>query len=438
MKFFGSLKKLVSVGFEKNGQDLTLRPNQSTTFTAARDIQLPPGDADAVVVGAASTQTLTNKTISGASNTISNISLTGSVTGVLPVANGGTNSSTSLSNNRVIQSSSGAIVEAAAITAARALISDSNGIPTHSTVTDTELAYVSGVTSAIQTQLNATEKTANKGQNNGYASLDSGGKVPASQLPNSVMEFKGNWDASTNTPTLADGTGNAGDVYRANVAGSTDFGSGSITFVVGDWAVYNGTIWEKSHSGADSVLSVNGSTGVVTVNAINQLTGDVTTSAASGSQSLAATIAAGAVTASKLGTVTDGVTLDQSGAGSTLEVKAGGISNTQVSTSAAIAVSKLAAGTDTYVLTTVSGVPTWSAPASTVTTFKDTWATADTATKAITHSLGTTDIVVQIFDIASGETIEVDTVVRTSTSVVTVTASQAPPAGSWRVLIMAI
>lgn len=55
------------------------------------------------------------------------------------------------------------------------------------------------------------------------------------------------------------------------------------------------------------------------------------------------TIAAGAVTATKLSTVTDGVTLDQSGAGSTLEVKSGGISNTQVNASAAIAVSKLAA-----------------------------------------------------------------------------------------------
>jgi hypothetical protein len=37
-------------------------------------------------------QTLTNKTISGASNTITNISLTASVTGTLPVANGGTGS----------------------------------------------------------------------------------------------------------------------------------------------------------------------------------------------------------------------------------------------------------------------------------------------------------------------------------------------------------
>jgi hypothetical protein len=39
-------------------------------------------------------QTLTNKTISGASNTITNVSLTASVTGTLPVANGGTGATT--------------------------------------------------------------------------------------------------------------------------------------------------------------------------------------------------------------------------------------------------------------------------------------------------------------------------------------------------------
>jgi len=42
------------------------------------------------LVGRATTDTLTNKTISGSSNTISNISLTSSVTGTLPVGNGGT------------------------------------------------------------------------------------------------------------------------------------------------------------------------------------------------------------------------------------------------------------------------------------------------------------------------------------------------------------
>lgn len=41
----------------------------------------------------------------------------------------------------------------AAITANRLLISNANGLPTHSTVTNTEAGYLSGVTSAIQTQL---------------------------------------------------------------------------------------------------------------------------------------------------------------------------------------------------------------------------------------------------------------------------------------------
>jgi len=136
-----------------------------------------------------------------------------------------------------------------------------------------------------------------KGAASGVATLDGGGKVPVSQLPNSVMEFQGNWNASTNSPTLADGTGNTGDVYRVNVAGSQNLGSGSITYVVGDWVVYNGTIWQQSHAGADAVVSVNGAAGVVTVNAINQLTGDVTASAASGSESKATTVAAIAGTA---------------------------------------------------------------------------------------------------------------------------------------------
>lgn len=77
------------------------------------------------------------------------------------IADGGTNSSAALNNNRVMQSSSGAIVEAAAITANRALISDANGIPIASVTTATEIGYVNGVTSAIQTQLDGKASTTN-------------------------------------------------------------------------------------------------------------------------------------------------------------------------------------------------------------------------------------------------------------------------------------
>lgn len=82
------------------------------------------------------------------------VSLTTEVSGVLPVANGGTNSSASLSNNRVVASLSGAIAELPAITASRAIASDTNGLPVASATTATELGFVSGVTSSIQTQLN--------------------------------------------------------------------------------------------------------------------------------------------------------------------------------------------------------------------------------------------------------------------------------------------
>jgi hypothetical protein len=54
------------------------------------DLTIPSGTP----VGTTDTQTLTNKTISGASNTLSNISLSTSVTGTLPIGNGGTGAST--------------------------------------------------------------------------------------------------------------------------------------------------------------------------------------------------------------------------------------------------------------------------------------------------------------------------------------------------------
>lgn len=83
-----------------------------------------------------------------------------SLTGVIPVANGGTNSSTALANNRFIVSSGDKIVENAAVTASRAVVTDANGLPSASATTAAEIAHVNGVTSAIQTQLNAKAPSA--------------------------------------------------------------------------------------------------------------------------------------------------------------------------------------------------------------------------------------------------------------------------------------
>jgi hypothetical protein len=109
----------------------------------------------------------------------------------------------------------------------------------------------------LQAALDEKEDTVNKGVANGYASLDSGGKVPAGQLPSSVMEYKGLWNASTNTPTLADGTGDTGDVYKVSVAGTQDLGSGPISFEVNEFVMYSGTVWERSPAGQINQPQIN-------------------------------------------------------------------------------------------------------------------------------------------------------------------------------------
>src|ERR1035437_888146 len=151
------------------------------------------------------------------------------------------------------------------LTANKAVASDASKQLVSSTTSLTELSYVTGVTSAIQTQLNAKVNTSLVGAVSGVASLDSSGHVPVSQIPGGTMEFLGSWNATTNSPSLADGAGVQGSFYRVSVGGTQNLGSGSQTFVVGDFVFYTGSVWELSHGGADSVQSVNGATGTVTI-----------------------------------------------------------------------------------------------------------------------------------------------------------------------------
>lgn len=130
---------------------------------------------------------------------------------------------------------------------------------------DGKLKFYNTDTASWENYKDVSIETVNsqKGTVNGIATLDSGGKIPASQLPNTVMELKGSWNASTNTPTLANGTGNAGDVYEVTVAGTQNLGSGNITFAIGDFAVYGSSgVWFKSEN-TNEVTSVNGKVGTV-------------------------------------------------------------------------------------------------------------------------------------------------------------------------------
>ena len=93
------------------------------------------------------------------------------------------------------------------------------------------------------------------GKANGIATLDNDGHIPYSQLPESAVEYKGNWNADTNTPQLVDGTGNLGDLYIVSIAGRQDLGSGEVNYLAGDRIIYNqNNKWEKLSGG--SVRSV--------------------------------------------------------------------------------------------------------------------------------------------------------------------------------------
>jgi hypothetical protein len=110
----------------------------------------------------------------------------------------------------------------------------------------------------------------NAGVANGVATLDSGGKVPVSELPAAVLgalSYQGTWNASTNTPTLTSGTGTKGYYYVVSVAGNTNL-DGITDWLVGDWAVFNGTVWQKVDN-TDAVTSVNGLTGTVVLTTTN-------------------------------------------------------------------------------------------------------------------------------------------------------------------------
>lgn len=76
-----------------------------------------------------------------------------------------------------------------------------------------------------------------------------------------TLSYQGSWNASTNTPTLTSSVGTNGFYYVVSVAGSTNL-NGITDWQVGDWAIFNGTIWQKIDQ-TNTVTSVNGQTGAV-------------------------------------------------------------------------------------------------------------------------------------------------------------------------------
>jgi hypothetical protein len=65
-----------------------------------------------------------------------------------------------------------------------------------------------------------------------------------------ALNYKGTWNASTNTPALVSGAGTKGYYYVVSAIGTTTL-DGISTWGVGDWAAFNGSVWQRVEGGAD-------------------------------------------------------------------------------------------------------------------------------------------------------------------------------------------
>jgi hypothetical protein len=77
-----------------------------------------------------------------------------------------------------------------------------------------------------------------------------------------ALNYKGTWNATTNTPTITSSVGVKGDYYQVSVAGSTTI-NGISNWGVGDVIAFNGVVWQRIEGGADLNgvnLSVSGTT----------------------------------------------------------------------------------------------------------------------------------------------------------------------------------
>jgi hypothetical protein len=87
-----------------------------------------------------------------------------------------------------------------------------------------------------------------------------------------ALNYKGTWNANTNTPTLASGVGTQGDYYVVSVAGATDL-DGITNWGVGDWAAFNGSVWQRVEGGADGNFVNLTATGTATIDSLSSLNG---------------------------------------------------------------------------------------------------------------------------------------------------------------------
>jgi hypothetical protein len=168
-----------------------------------------------------------------------------------------------LSANRTLSIANTAVTAAAYGSASNTLTATVNAQGQLTALAATPIAIANTQVSGL-----GTASVLNAGVALGVATLDAGGTVPLSQIPASIqggVSYQGSWNAATNTPTLTSSVGSKGYYYVVSVAGSTNL-NGITDWLPGDWAIFNGTVWEQIDN-TDTVASVNGYVGAVVLTA---------------------------------------------------------------------------------------------------------------------------------------------------------------------------
>ena len=286
---------------------------------------------------------------------------------------------TALSGKQATITGGASTIVSSNLTANRALISNGSGKVAVSSVTSTELGYLSGVSSNIQTQLNALE---GRGR------------------------FLSTWNASTGLPTTNPSslpyTYKTGDYYIVSAVGTTNYkptGSSytgdasttteSATLAVNDTYYYDGTNWmlQKNTTAEVTFASITGNP----TDNIN----------------LASALNAKADLASPTFTGTP-----------TAPTAATGTNTTQVATTAfvqdAISNASLTLASNNTALTQSGGVCTWT----------------------ITNTLNNADVICSVREVSSGEEVGVNITYTASTITIKINSSTNIAANTYRAVII--